>query len=181
MVSIQGDENTPGSEVISIMSWHIFNPEKAQRGAAVIEFSLVVPLLLLLLFGIIEFSLLVYNKHIITNASREGARYGIVITEGARHNQDEIREVVKDWVSQEGGDGFLVTFGTDTITDGDIVACSLEQGAASWVCANDTTSNFGDKLRVTITYDYDFLLIPSFITSLAGGVKINAETIMNYE
>jgi Flp pilus assembly protein TadG len=51
---------------------------KSQKGVAAVEFALVLPLLVLLIFGIIEFSLLMFNKQVITNASREGARAGIV-------------------------------------------------------------------------------------------------------
>ena len=163
------------------MCWHIFNPKNSQKGAAVVEFSLVVPLLLLLLFGIIEFSLLIYNKHIITNASRESARAGIVVKSGtARLDESAIEQVVFNWITN-GGDNFLVTFGVDTLTAGDIQVCSQEEGSTTWVCPNDTSSNFGDKLRVTISYDYDFMIVPSFITNLAGGLTIDAETIMNYE
>lgn len=162
------------------MGTQIFKKENSQKGAALVEFALVVPLLLLLLFGIVEFSLLVYNKHIITNASREGARYGILVTEGNRHSEAEIETVVFDWINN-GGDNFLVTFGTDTLTASDIVICSLEEDTTTWTCPNDTSSNFGDKLRVSISYDYDFLIVPAFITNLAGGLTIDAETVMNYE
>ena len=40
--------------------------------------ALILPLLLILLFGIIEFSIILYDKAMITNASREGARTGIL-------------------------------------------------------------------------------------------------------
>jgi Flp pilus assembly protein TadG len=45
-----------------------------QNGGAAVEFAIILPLLIALLFGIVEFGLLLYNKQIITNASREGAR-----------------------------------------------------------------------------------------------------------
>ena len=48
------------------------------RGASMIEFALVLPLLLLLVFGIVEFSVALYDKAVITNASREGARKGVI-------------------------------------------------------------------------------------------------------
>ena len=51
---------------------------KNQKGAAIVEFAIVLPLILMFLFGILEFGLLMYNKAMITNASREGARLGIV-------------------------------------------------------------------------------------------------------
>jgi Flp pilus assembly protein TadG len=44
-----------------------------QNGGAAVEFAIILPLLIALLFGIVEFGLLLYNKQIITNASREGA------------------------------------------------------------------------------------------------------------
>lgn len=55
-----------------------------QTGAAAVEFAVVLPLLVLLLFGSIEFGLLLYNQEVIINASREGARSGI-----ARYDSDQ--------------------------------------------------------------------------------------------
>ena len=45
------------------------------------EFAIIAPLLFIILFGIIEFGILIYNKAMITNASREGARAGIVFSD----------------------------------------------------------------------------------------------------
>ena len=50
----------------------------SQKGAAMVEFALILIPLLLITFGIIEFGLLMYNQQVLTNASREGARAGIV-------------------------------------------------------------------------------------------------------
>lgn len=152
-----------------------------QKGAAVVEFAIVVPLLLLLLFGMVEFSLLLYNKHIITNASREGARYAIVVTAGARHNQTEISTVVTSWAARH-----LVTFGSDVLQGNDVEVCSLEEGASTWMCPNNTSSNFGDKVRVRVRYRYDFLLLPDIpvlggVNNLPDFLNIVGETVMNYE
>ncbi len=48
-----------------------------QRGAVVIEFAVVVLLLLLILFGILEFSFTFLQRHFVANAAREGVRIGI--------------------------------------------------------------------------------------------------------
>jgi Flp pilus assembly protein TadG len=49
---------------------------RAERGAAALEFALVVPVLLLVLFGVIT-TAMAYSDHLsATNAVREGARYG---------------------------------------------------------------------------------------------------------
>ena len=54
---------------------HIPNPN--QRGAAAIEFAVVVLLLLIILFGIMEFSFTFLQRHFVANAAREGVRIGI--------------------------------------------------------------------------------------------------------
>ena len=44
------------------------------RGAAAVEFALVLPVLVLMLLGLIEFSILFNTQISLTNAAREGAR-----------------------------------------------------------------------------------------------------------
>lgn len=52
----------------------IRDPFRQEDGAAAVEFAIVLPLLLLLLFGIVDFAR-AYNAHIsLSGAAREGAR-----------------------------------------------------------------------------------------------------------
>jgi hypothetical protein len=51
---------------------------RQERGQATVEFALVVTFLLLLLFGIVDFSRLFFAYATMSNGVREGARYGIV-------------------------------------------------------------------------------------------------------
>jgi Flp pilus assembly protein TadG len=48
------------------------------RGAELVEFALVLPLLLLLVAGVIDFGFLFQQNQVITNAAREGARVGVL-------------------------------------------------------------------------------------------------------
>lgn len=50
-----------------------------EAGVASVEFALLLPVLLLLLLGTLDLGLALYNKAVITHASREGARAGIVL------------------------------------------------------------------------------------------------------
>lgn len=50
--------------------------QRDERGASAVEFALVVPLLLMLLFGIISTGMTVSDHLSATNATREGSRYG---------------------------------------------------------------------------------------------------------
>ena len=47
---------------------------KADRGAAAVELALVLPVLLLVLFGVIDFGRMLHTQLKLTEAAREGAR-----------------------------------------------------------------------------------------------------------
>lgn len=48
------------------------------RGQALVEFSLVFPVFILLLFGLVDLGRLVYANNALAEAAREGARWGSV-------------------------------------------------------------------------------------------------------
>ena len=56
----------------------IRNRRKPSRGQTLVEFALIVPLFVLLLFGIVDFGRAVLASNSIANAAREGARTAIV-------------------------------------------------------------------------------------------------------
>ena len=49
-----------------------------RRGQALAEFALVVPLFLILVFGIVDFARGIFAYSVLSNAAREGARYAMV-------------------------------------------------------------------------------------------------------
>lgn len=60
-----------------MMIWfHKF--KRRQHGQSLVEFALVMPILILILFGILEFGRIFFSYIVITNAAREGARAGAV-------------------------------------------------------------------------------------------------------
>ena len=49
-----------------------------QRGATAVEFAVVVPIVLMILFGIIEYGRYFFVRNIMDSAAREAARYAVV-------------------------------------------------------------------------------------------------------
>jgi Flp pilus assembly protein TadG len=135
---------------------------KDQKGGALVEFAIVLPLLVILVIGIIEFGLLCYNKHIIANASREGARAAIIAGDDSLGDA-AIRTIVKNYCNSR-----LLDFSGNSVTDADI---DLDP--------NRATLGFGDDFTVAIEYDYGFL-IPSLF-NLGNATKITAKTLMKME
>lgn len=58
-----------------------------QKGQALVELALTLPLILLLILGAVDFGRMFYHKIVITNAAREGANY-------LSRNHDEITETL---------------------------------------------------------------------------------------
>lgn len=52
----------------------VFGRDHRERGAALVEFGIVAPMLLMLLFGVVEFGLLFGQKLDVSQGAREGAR-----------------------------------------------------------------------------------------------------------
>jgi Flp pilus assembly protein TadG len=77
---------------------------KKQKGAVAVGFAFIFPVLLTIVFGIVETGLGLYDKAVITNAAREGARAGIVLKSPPRQLSD-IQNVVNNYTST-----YLVTF-----------------------------------------------------------------------
>ncbi|MBN1485128.1 MAG: pilus assembly protein [Chloroflexia bacterium] len=53
-------------------------PKEKRRGQTVVEFALILPILLLIALGLIEFGRAFFVYSVVSNAAREGARYGMV-------------------------------------------------------------------------------------------------------
>jgi len=64
------------------LPWKKFG--RRQEGAVAVEFALVIMLLLFIVGGVIDFGHYIYLKHVATNASREGARYGSLYSSSSR-------------------------------------------------------------------------------------------------
>ena len=133
-----------------------------------IEFAIVLPLLIIFVFGIIEFGLIIYDKAMITNASREGARVGIIFrvdSNGDYISPDEVQGLIEGRV-REYLSTYLINFGPHNLTI-DIPPV--------------TGTSPGGILTVTVNYDYRFLVIPSFIRSITPTIQLSAATTMRLE
>lgn len=89
-------------------------------GAAAVEFALVLPLFLVVMFGVLEFGLLMYAKGIITQGSREGARYGVVFNVIPK-TQADIQTYVNNYLQSAGFAGATVT-----VTIGDPLSVKVD-------------------------------------------------------
>lgn len=146
---------------------------KSCRGQTVIEFALIMILVFILIFGIIEFSIIMYDKVVLTNASREGARAGVVFradsTTGAYSplTEAEIRTVVGNYAQSR-----LFTFGAPFNANTDVII----QRSGTPPSQGGTTG----QLDVTVNFQYRYLVL-SRLTGAANTLALQARTIMRME
>jgi Flp pilus assembly protein TadG len=150
---------------------------KDQTGASAVEFAIILPVLLALIFGIIEFGLYLFNQHIMTNAVREAARAGIVVREPTvgRMSNSEITTILQNYLDQR-----LVTFGSASPVYPTPQRLEVDKttGIPTGVLLGDGAGAFSDLLTVWVTYQYDFL----FLSNLGiGPVTIQAVSQMKFE
>ena len=136
-------------------------PPHHQRGAAVVEFALILPILLILLVGTIDASLALYDKAVITNASREGARAGIVARSPSLTDA-QIQQIVQNYLQ-----GALVSLGSTSA----LPAVQIQKGI--W--------NGDPTLQVTVRYTFQGVGLGSLFDSLGKPWVLQSSTLMVYE
>jgi len=127
---------------------------------AMVEFVIILPVLLMLLFAIVEFGALFGQWQTLSNAAREGARTAVVFRTGCNASavNAEVRQRVKDYALPLG----LV------LTDAQI--------AVSGTCGSSTTSS-----TVTVTVPYSFTVLSGLAASVSPTIDLVGNSVMRNE
>ena len=91
------------------------------RGQALVEFALILPILLLLIIGSMEFGLIIHQYLVVAEAAREGARSAAV---GA--SDVVVASTVKTAASQIASDQLTITISPTTRVRGSGVTVTVE-------------------------------------------------------
>jgi Flp pilus assembly protein TadG len=124
-----------------------------QRGDAIVEFILVVPILLLILFGIMELGRVLDAWIIVQNAAREGARSGALASPASGAGT----------AAQAAANAYLSTaFSSRTDVDGEVINPAVVSSDA-----------------VSLTVEADIHIYTPFMQAiLASSVPVRATAVM---
>ena len=137
---------------------------KSQRGAAALEFALVVPVLMALVCGMMDFAMVFNGQAVVTNGARDGVRAASLGKTFA-------------------GTGTVISNETSALINPSAVswsvctAATVDAAAAAWKCSSGTPSNPNSSdtvyeharaddwiVRVTVSYRYAWLTpLPTWI------------------
>jgi len=142
----------------------------SENGVAAVEFAVVLSVFLMMLLGIVEFGYDWYLKHAITNASRDGARYGVMYRMDNSSPPVRLAPVRLPYGSWKSIEGVV----------GDYLRQTLPAGATWTVaCSGDgyTRAQAGDQLTITVSSRKTWSALGSMIPQLKD-MNVTATTVM---
>ena len=119
---------------------------RSETGASAVEFALVVPILIILVFGVISFGMIFGQQLALGNAAREASRFGVV--EGRTCAQ--VIGAARDAANTIGMSGSNVTV---TVTRGASAAAAASNNVCNVTTANPCKSSaVGESLFVKLEF-----------------------------
>ena len=127
-----------------------------QRGQALVEFALILPVILLLVVGMLEFAR-AWNLHqVMTDAAREGARRAVLADE--KIDQDSVRAAMWRHLAQFGYDpGYSSIMSGTTITP------------------IDSFKESGANITVQLSLPYRFFILPGMAITMRTAFTMRNE------
>lgn len=120
------------------------------RGAALVEFALVLPLLLVVIAGIVDFGFVFQRYEVITNAAREGAR--LASLPEYQTNTTMIQDRVRSYVQQ----GLSLS---NAALDSVVPAANVVVTDTPFTVTSGATTYTVQATTVAVTYNHSFLLL----------------------
>jgi Flp pilus assembly protein TadG len=153
-------------------SFRLRTSSTKRRGAAAVEAALVLPVVILFLFGILEYGRYLMFLQIFTNAAREGAHYALAHTDpitiaGTTYGNattDVTAAVTKALAGQHLTSQNIQVYASD----------SLGNNLGAW-----TSGEAGQSVCVKITGNYPVIL-PNLL-HLASSIPVTAQAVMRSE
>jgi Flp pilus assembly protein TadG len=139
---------------------------RSEKGAALLEAAMTIPLLLLVAIGTLEFGRAYQTWQVLTNAAREGARMAVL----PNQTQSDVVQRVRNYMQA----GQLPRYSTASVT----------VNSSATITVNGAPVQAS---QVTVDYPFNFIVLqpvarlvtPS--TSLGSAITMRAEAVMRNE
>ena len=131
---------------------------RSQRGAALLETAMTLPLVLLITVGIVEFGRAYQTWQVLTNAAREGAR--VAVLPGT--DDTAVQDRVEDYL--EAGQVSYPDSATVVITRNNVISIGTGTATAS---------------RVQVDYPFQFIVLQPVAQLVSSGTTVGAPITMS--
>jgi Flp pilus assembly protein TadG len=118
---------------------------RKERGAALIESAITIPIILLISVAIFEFGRAFQTWQVLTNAAREGARVSII----AGKNDADVEGAVRKYLEVGG----LPKYASDTVQ----------------IKRQNVTIGVNEASRIEVTYPFEFIVLSGVMKLVSSG------------
>jgi Flp pilus assembly protein TadG len=175
--------------VRSVGQWRVIlhlrgkHASPSQQGQSAVEIALMLPVLLILLFGIIVSAFIFYASIQVSNAAREGARAGslyrltyptMVCTTACMKNT--VTKAVYTSSTQHALGGLPVSSSNPTIS----VSWSTTNTNPNRICIQDNPCS-GDLITATVAYTYTERILSGFLPFFPRDLLIQRSVMMEVQ
>lgn len=151
---------------------------RASGGQSLVEFSLVFPIIVLLIVGFFEIGRAVFAYNTIANAARQGVRVAAVNQLADVTDCDETRPVEDPYEPHWSLRGCAIAAAT-------VLGIGAANVSVSYVAPPGTTLDCDPTLHVgciaTVTVTYDFSVSTPFVSMLIGPIAMSQSSSMPIE
>lgn len=147
---------------------------RGERGSNIVEFALILPPFLLLIFGLIDLGRGVYLYNAVANAAREGARYGIVLTPDDYYTLGTV-PVAGNAPGTYTASGYA---GTSTVVGKTTKSTTLMDLSRMQVTVTAPAVFFNAPLTVAVAYPFD-PIVPRIVGTSSVTITASSTMIFN--
>jgi len=156
---------------------------RKEHGGVAVEFAIILPILVLLVFGIIDFGHAWYMRHLMSDASREGARYGSRFTTDIAGNRilpKNLSPSITSYVLNRAGEnGGSSGWGLRSLLPAD-ASPSVNCSGAAFTEAN-SNNLAGEDLIITVNATKTWFVLGRLIPGFGSNTNLTVSTTMTCE
>jgi len=153
---------------------------RGQEGAAAVEFALILPFLMLIVFGTIDFGHYWYISHVVSDASREGARYGTRYVTYFDPTKGTVRTLPGALSPGISNHVLLPAYADYASRLPSTPTPTVIPSGAGWT-ATDPTTLAGKNLVITVTATKTWWVLGSLIPGFGSSKLLTVNTTMTCE
>lgn len=132
--------------------------DQKQRGQDLMEFALVLPFLLLIIFGVLDLGRLFHSAITVTNAARVGARFGALRSDVYNCDPTDT-DCIYICDPNCGPDYFINITQREALNNGiDLSSALVEPNCIDGPIGTSGNCDYGDTFRIKVTYDFNLII-----------------------
>jgi Flp pilus assembly protein TadG len=139
-----------------------------QEGSVAVEFAIIIPVFMLLVFAIIDFGHALYMKQMLSNASREGARYG------TRYNTNDSGQHLLPNALNPSISSYLTSKYSSLLPSD--ASMQVTPGGTGY-----TSGNMGDDLSVKVDATKHWWVVGHLVPGIGSTTNLSSTTWMKVE